>query len=290
MNRISLSLCAFAVNVAVALGAIALVSPARSDAIEGDVVTDAAAKLETLLIKGRAPKTGYSRHAFGQPWTDDVRVDGGHNGCDTRNDILHRDLIDISLKPGTRGCTVLFGTLLDPYTGKTIPFDRGPGTSALVQVDHVVALGDAWQKGAQQLDAQTRQDFANDPRNLQATEGAVNEQKGDGDAATWLPPNRAYRCTYVSRQVEVKAAYQLWVTQAEHDAIAKVLSDCAVAPSSVAATAGPSPVTSAPPPEPNTVHPGAFCSPLGATGVTSRGTPMVCSDSTKDGRPRWVHS
>ncbi|QIK50336.1 DUF1524 domain-containing protein (plasmid) [Gordonia terrae] len=189
----------------------------------------ALATLDTLEVKGRAPKTGYDRALFGQAWTDDVTVDSGHNGCDTRNDILRRDLTNIVLKPGSNGCAVQSGTLADPYTGTTIPFVRGQQTSSAVQIDHVVALSDAWQKGAQQLSAAQRTDFANDPRNLQATDGPTNQQKGDGDAATWLPPNRSYRCTYVARQVEVKAAYQLWVTQAEKDAITRVLGSCGAA-------------------------------------------------------------
>ncbi|HTM85441.1 MAG TPA: HNH endonuclease family protein, partial [Mycobacterium sp.] len=158
--------------------------------------------LAALPIKGRAPKTGYDRGLFGQAWSDDVTVPGGHNGCDTRNDILRRDLIDIALKPSSNGCVVLSGTLNDPYTGTAIAFQRGPGTSRQVQIDHVVALSDAWQKGAQQWDAVARRNFANDPANLQATSGPINQQKGDGDAATWLPPNKAYRCTYVSRIVQ----------------------------------------------------------------------------------------
>jgi len=184
------------------------------------------AKLDALPVKGRAPKTGYDRALFGQQWSDDVNVEGGHNGCDTRNDILRRDLTDITVKPGTRGCVVLSGTLHDAYTGKTIPFVRGQGTSSAVQIDHVVALSDAWQKGAQQLSPERRADLANDPRNLQAVDGPTNQKKGAGDAATWLPPNKAYRCTYVSRQVDVKAEYGLWVTQAEKDAIIRVLSSC----------------------------------------------------------------
>jgi len=155
-----------------------------------------------------------------------VTVDGGHNGCDTRNDILRRDLTSITLKPGSNGCTVLTGTLSDPYTGTTIQFVRGEGTSTAVQIDHLVALSDAWQTGAQQLSAQQRTDFANDPLNLQAVDGPTNESKGDGDAATWLPPNKAYRCTYVTRQVQVKAKYGLWVTSAERDAIVKMLGSC----------------------------------------------------------------
>lgn len=181
------------------------------------------ATLDTLPIKGRAPKTGYGRDQFGPAWSDDVAVADGHNGCDTRNDVLRRDLVDVELKPGTPDCVVLAGTLNDPYTGSTLAFHRGSGTSRPVQIDHIVALSDAWQKGAQGWDAGTRRNFANDPANLQATDGRANEQKGDGDAATWLPPNRSYRCTYVTRIVTVKAVYGLWVTQAEHDAIARVL-------------------------------------------------------------------
>ncbi|ULN53612.1 GmrSD restriction endonuclease domain-containing protein [Mycolicibacillus parakoreensis] len=200
---------------------LAMTPVATSEAPADPAVT----LLAGLAVKGRAPKTGYDRELFGQAWSDDVTVAGGHNGCDTRNDILRRDLADTELKPGTDGCVVLRGVLHDPYTGTVIDFQRGRGTSAQVQIDHVVALSDAWQKGAGQWDAATRRDFANDPLNLQATSGPINEQKGDGDAATWLPPNKAYRCAYVSRIVQVKADYGLWVTQAEHDAIARILTD-----------------------------------------------------------------
>lgn len=191
-------------------------------------VTHALAQLAKLPVKGRAPKTGYDRRKqFGVSWTDDVPVQFGHNGCDTRNDILRRDLHGITLKPNTHGCVVLTGVLADPYTGARINFQRGVGTSNAIQIDHVVALSDAWQKGAQQLSAQQRQDLANDPRNLLAVQGRANEQKRDGDAATWLPKNKAYRCTYVSKQVAVKSDYHLWVTKAEKEAIERVLSKCA---------------------------------------------------------------
>lgn len=191
-----------------------------------DTAADTLAKLDTVAIKGRAPKTGYDRDLFGERWTDDVTVEYGRNGCDTRNDILRRDLADVVSKPGSNGCAVLSGVLNDPYTGTTVEFLRGPGTSAEVQIDHVVALSDAWQKGAQQWDEFTRRNFGNDPLNLQTTIGWVNQEKGDGDAATWLPPNVSYRCAYVTRIVDIKAAYGLWVTPAEHDAIARVLADC----------------------------------------------------------------
>jgi len=215
--------------------------------------------LATLPVKGRAPKTGYSRDQFGQAWADVDR-----NGCDTRNDILRRDLTGTALKPGTHDCVVLSGTLNDPYTATAIAFVRGSSTSSAVQIDHVVALSDAWQKGAQQLSAAQRLALANDPLNLLAVDGPTNTKKSDGDAATWLPPNKAYRCEYVARQISVKATYSLWVTQAEHDAMARVLGDCpgalaptneqapapAAAPPAQAAPAQPAPVQPAPAPAP----------------------------------------
>ncbi len=181
----------------------------------------ALAALDELPVKGRAPKTGYDRDQFGPAWTDVDR-----NGCDTRNDVLARDLSATTVEAGTRGCVVLSGTLDDPYSGRDLSFVRGARTSAQVQIDHVVALGDAWQKGAQALDADTRTALAHDPLNLLAVDGPLNGAKGAGDAATWLPPNRGHRCAYVARQVAVKARYRLWVTPAERDASARVLEAC----------------------------------------------------------------
>ncbi|MET3805759.1 hypothetical protein ABIB25_002763 [Nakamurella sp. UYEF19] len=182
--------------------------------------------LHALPIKGRAPKTGYSRGQFGTTWTDDVTVDGGHNGCDTRNDILRRDLTGVMLKARTQGCVAASGTLHDPYTGRTIAFVRGKNTSDDVQIDHVVALSDAWQTGAQNLTPGQRQDLANDPLELLAVDGPTNQSKGDGDAATWLPPDKSFRCAYVARQIAVKARYHLWVTAAERGAVEAVLGTC----------------------------------------------------------------
>lgn len=191
---------------------------ATTDPGAGQTATDV---LATLPVKGRAPKTGYSRDRFGAAWAD---VD--HNGCDTRNDILNRDLTDKTYKAGTHDCVVTSGTLADPYTGTIIDFVRGQDTSSAVQIDHVVALSDAWQKGAQQLSDDLREQLANDPYNLLAVDGPSNQQKSDGDAATWLPANKSFRCAYVARQIGVKHKYSLWVTQSEHDAMANVLSSC----------------------------------------------------------------
>ncbi|GAA1999396.1 GmrSD restriction endonuclease domain-containing protein [Brevibacterium samyangense] len=176
----------------------------------------ALALLYALELKGRAPKTGYDRDLFA--WRDDV----DHNGCDTRNDVLRRDLVDIELADD--GCVVLDGTLTSAYSGDTFDFVRGDGNN--IDIDHVVALSNAWQTGAQELSAEERVEFGNDPLNLLATESGLNAQKGDGDAATWLPPLRSYRCEYVARQVSVKSKYGLWVTQPEFDAIEGLLLDC----------------------------------------------------------------
>jgi len=176
--------------------------------------------LETLAVKGRAPKTGYSRSAFGPAWADVDR-----NGCDTRNDILKRDLTQVTFRAKTRDCVVESGVLADPFSGENINFQRGEKTSALVQIDHVVALSNAWQTGIFKSDLATRKNFANDPLNLLAVKGSLNSQKGDGDAATWLPPNKQFRCDYVSRQVEVKVKYGLWVTRAEKDATLRILTN-----------------------------------------------------------------
>ncbi len=177
----------------------------------------ALAAVDRLTVKGRAPKTGYSREQFGQAWFDADR-----NGCDTRNDILRRDLVDLRMK---NWCKVLAGTRdPDPYTGRTIRFVIG-GPSE-IDVDHVVTLADAWQKGAATWPPGIRLAFANDPLALLAVDAHANRSKGDGDAATWLPPNRSYRCAYVAKQVAVKAKYALWVTAAEHDAMVRVLSQC----------------------------------------------------------------
>lgn len=183
--------------------------------------------LEGLRVAGRAPTTGYERELFGQTWSDDVTVEYGHNGCDTRNDILRRDLVNTDIKEGTFGCVVLSGTLHDLYSGETIEFVRGRATSSEVQIDHIVALSDAWQKGAQQWNEETRRNFANDPRNLRAVKGQLNSQKGAGDAATWLPPQRGYRCEYARGIIDVKSEYGLWVTAAEKEALRIQLSTCA---------------------------------------------------------------
>lgn len=193
-------------------------APVESAGIQGaQTMTDSAAHiLETLEVKGRAPKTGYARTQFGNGWSNNA-------SCDTRNTILYRDMTDTVTD---ENCRVVSGVLHDPYTGTVIEFERGPQTSQSVQIDHVVALSNAWQTGAQGLTDTQRVALANDPLNLLAVAGAANQQKSDSDAASWLPSNKSFRCQYVARQIAVKKKYTLWVTPAEKEVILRVLRAC----------------------------------------------------------------
>ena len=172
--------------------------------------------LELLEVKGRAPKTGYNREQFYSGWPT---VDG----CNLRQRIIRREFGETAVLDG---CTVLAGEFVEPYTGKLVKFTEKSAISKGIQIDHVVALSDAWQKGAQYMAAEDRYAMATDPLNLLAVDATANSQKSDGDAATWLPPNKAFRCQYVTRQVSVKYRYGLWVTSAEKEAISRVLESC----------------------------------------------------------------
>lgn len=209
-------LLASAFTAALVIGLSANVS--NSDTATAASGYKASTILAKLAIKGRAPKTGYDRALFSDGW-------GDIGDCDARNYILARDLRSITWRESPR-CTVATGILNDPYTATKIYFLRGVGTSNAVQIDHVVAVSDAWQKGAQKLPFSQRYAFYNDPLNLLAVDGRANMQKSDSDAASWLPPNRKYWCPYVSRQIAVKYKYRLWVTSAERDAMARVLKTC----------------------------------------------------------------
>jgi hypothetical protein len=189
--------------------------PTSAAAIPGQQAGTALVALATLPVKGRAAMTGYSREAFGPAW-----LDANRNGCDERNDILARDLTATT----EENCRILTGALTDPYTSRDISYVYGDGT--LIDIDHVVALGNAWVSGAWRWDIRRRAALATDPLNLLAVDASANRQKGDGDAATWLPPAKTYRCAYVARQVAVKAKFGLSVTTPERDAIARVLATC----------------------------------------------------------------
>lgn len=175
--------------------------------------------LERLKVKGRAPKTNYSREQFYETWPN---IDG----CSLRQRIIKREFGDTATVSEKDNCSVVSGEYDEPYTGSHLVFYEKSEISSGIQIDHVVALSDAWQKGAQNLSSSERYKLATDPLNLLAVNATANQNKSDGDAATWLPPNKPFRCTYVARQVSVKYKYNLWVTEAEKTAILNILKKC----------------------------------------------------------------
>lgn len=175
--------------------------------------------LEKLEVKGRAPKTGYEREQFYKSWPT---IDG----CNLRQRIIKRDLGDTAVIDSSDNCTVVSGEFDEPYTGSHLVFYQKSDFTKGIQIDHVVALSDAWQKGAQNLSTDERYSLATDPLNLLAVDSKTNQGKSDGDAATWLPPNKKFRCAYVARQISVKYKYHLWLTEAEKNAIKNVLKNC----------------------------------------------------------------
>jgi hypothetical protein len=259
------------------LGAVvvALLCPvaARADAgASGRTALDA---IGQLAVKGRGPMTGYERGRFGDAWRDVNR-----NGCDTRDDILRRDLRRRTVRAGTHGCVITAGTLTDPYTGTRIVYVRG---HSRIDIDHVVALGDAWQLGAARWPAGLRVSFANDPLELLAVSASANRQKGDSDSASWLPQAKPFRCAYVARQVAVKLRYRLAVTGAERAAMRRVLDTCpaltlpgrTAAPVSFAART----------PAPAGARSSRNCTAARAAGVTPirRGTRLYAANRRLDG-------
>jgi hypothetical protein len=171
---------------------------------------------QALVERGRSASTNYSRDAFGSAWKDVDR-----NGCDTRNDILGRDFTTAIYKAGTNDCKVIGGTWTDPYSNETYTFTEQPSEA---QIDHVVALSNAWQMGADLWTAEIRTEFANDPLNLIVTVASLNRQKSDSNAASWLPPYKPGRCDFIARQVAVKTKWELFVTSSEKTAMLGILS------------------------------------------------------------------
>lgn len=161
---------------------------------------------------------------FGPAWSDDVTVRLGHNGCDTRNDLLNETLTNRTHRANTRGCVVLSGDFLDPYTGQRIHFEKSQ--AHLVQIDHVFPLAVAWQRGAATWTLDERRDFANDPDNLVVTTAAANQSKGGRTPASWLPEAEAGRCLLTSRFLDVARSYRLTITRAEWAVVDAVQAGC----------------------------------------------------------------
>ena len=185
---------------------------------------------QVSIVSSRPSVPGYDRECgrddgcvFGAAWSDDVDVAGGRNGCDTRNDVLRRDLRQVTIKPGTNGCMAQAGVLQDPYTGTQVRFDRSVNASD-VQVDHVYPLAAAWDHGAAAWSAHKRRDFANDPRNLISTLGSVNQSKGDKTPGEWMPAEG--RCRYAGAYIEVALAYGLSVSIADDQALRRAQNAC----------------------------------------------------------------
>jgi hypothetical protein len=257
---------------------IAVVCPAVAHARGHVSGRTALVAVDQLTIKGRGPMTGYDRGRFGNAWADVNR-----NACGTRDDILRRDLRHRTVHAGTQGCVITSGTLADPYTGAQLHYVRGHSN---VDIDHVVALGDAWQMGAAHWAAPERVSFANDPLNLLAVSASANRKKGDADAASWLPRARSFRCTYIARQVAVKLKYRLAATVAEQVAMRWVLDSCPALPlpgsGAISVSLVTHPPKSAAPP--SGARSFANCSAARAAGVTPirRGTKLYAANRRLD--------
>ncbi len=187
-----------------------------------------------LQVIGSAPRKvpGYDRSCssghlcvFGPAWTDATTgTQWSRDGCDTRNQALQRDLRNVQVKSGTRGCVVLSGDLSDPYSGAQVQFRRGAGSP--VSLDHIYPLATAWSRGASTWSLEIRKRFANDPANLLVTTAAVNSAKSDKMPNRWLPSTAAGRCLYAQRLIKVAITYELPVTQAENQALRRAVRDC----------------------------------------------------------------
>lgn len=179
------------------------------------------------VLPERAHRYDYRRSAFGDAWTDDNDAPLGHNGCDTRDDILNRDLVDktyVSIKRCPDA--VATGTLHDPYTNTTVIFQRGAKVGEAVQIDHIVPLAYAWDMGAYNWPFPERLRFANDPANLLAVQGQANQDKGDSGPARWMPPNAAFACQYAMQFIAVLRGYQLPVDQASAGVLHQAAATC----------------------------------------------------------------
>lgn len=216
MNRLPWVLAA-----ALVAAALLTVWPRVALAPPGVAVVESAPGFVPGYERGCSPGQGC---VFGPAWSDDVGVRLGHNGCDTRNDLLNEALTNRTHRAGTRGCVVLSGDFLDPYTGQRVHFDKA--TAHQVHVDHVFALTVAWQRGAAEWPLDRRRDFANDPDNLVVTTAGANQSKGDRTPASWLPAAQAGKCLLASRFIDVAGAYQLTITRAELMAVQRVRAGC----------------------------------------------------------------
>lgn len=198
---------------------------------DSQATTMTAPILGEIPVQDRQPAPGYERDCganqacvFGPAWTDDHDAPLGHDGCDTRNNILNRDLTEITHQPDTNGCAIATGTLTDPFTGTEITFTTADGAD--VHIDHLYPLALAWDMGANQWPPERRVAFANDPANLQAVSASANLAKGDDGPGRWLPENETYTCEYIASFLSVANSYDLPITPEDHDTAAEILPHC----------------------------------------------------------------
>ena len=206
-------------------GGVASTEVPRIDAVRVAQARGAWSSLS--VIDARPPHDpDYSREAFGGAWADRGGVAGAGNGCDTRNDVLSRDLeVTGETAASTCAAAVATGRFRSPYTGLELVFTRGRG-SAAVQIDHIVPLAYAWDMGASTWPAPRRLAFANDPANLLAVDAASNQAKSDLEPGRWMPELRGFWCQYAVQFVAVLSAYGLPVDSASHRVLDSALKEC----------------------------------------------------------------
>lgn len=209
--------------IAVIVTGMLITSAPAAQANETELASDV---LDTLTVE---PQTDDYNAADDRPDDWAQANDNPGDYSTTRDTILARDMTDVTYNDKHQVAT---GTLHDPYTGTTINFKRGQTTSNAVQIDHVVAFGEAWESGLGDDDEQTIERYYNDPYVLLAVDGPSNNGKQDSDAAEWLPSKvdadgkDTYDCYYVARQIAVKDKYDLSVDKDEKNAMSDVLATC----------------------------------------------------------------
>lgn len=220
----ALLIAAVVTAMAVAVGVDGFSADPGIDPRVRAMASQAAAALTSIPISAsRVDRADYDRSAFGSAWSDAASVPGSGNGCDTRNDVLARDLNDIRAGP-VSSCprAVLAGDLRSPYTGGFVAFRRDRNASA-VQIDHIVPLSYAWDMGAWSWSPPRRLDFANDPANLVSVDGHSNQDKSDSEPARWMPPAAGFRCQYAIQFVTVTQTYGLSIDEPSRRVLSEAL-------------------------------------------------------------------
>ena len=250
-------------------------SPSTTTGAVAPVAAGSTAALLASITVENEYTSGYARELFPH-WKD---LDG--NGCDTREEVLIRDS-QTKAQVDPFGCVVVAGDWLSPYDGARWS-DKGN-----VDIDHVVALKEAWDSGAWAWTTSQRTLFANDlsdPRTLLAVTDSVNQSKSDKDPSNWLPPLASYHCTYISDWVAVKARWKLSMDQSEYGRVKKLVDSCG---GSSVATSLPSTVPSVATTAPSGikyVSPGAYCTPIGAQGIAESKVSYLCATTSATGEP-----